>query len=203
MKKKLCLTGVLFLFTVVNCYSSMVQWNIAGWGYNSYFDYYMLGFTVPDGTGVGRGLDVISTSMHAVLTPNWEYGTLSYGTLMLQTDYNTLIDHDLFANATGFFETYLPNGMSTSEANLEIDVYNTVFLAFAIGSHYGNDFDALWYGWIEFGYNGKNVYIVNSALETTGQGIYAGTGLVVPEPSAALLAIVGLAVLGLRRRKVT
>ena len=66
------------------------------------------------------------------------------------------------------------------------------------------------YGWVELGYDGTNVFIVNgimgSAMETTGLGIYAGTGNVfgdsaIPEPASALLAFSGVALLLRRRRK--
>ena len=77
---------------------------------------------------------------------------------------------------------------------------NTIMLAFAL-SRWNETGDYIdYYGWFEMGYNGEEVYIVNSAMsEAKYGGIYAG---VIPEPSTALLALSGCALFFLRRRKI-
>ena len=82
---------------------------------------------------------------------------------------------------------------------------NTVIIAFATGEPVmQSDWDGApyFYGWVELGYKNGDIYIVNSAMELTGLGMLAGTGTVIPEPSTALLALSGIALLLLRRRKV-
>ena len=56
------------------------------------------------------------------------------------------------------------------------------------------------YGWAALLWNGTDLVLVDSAAETTGAGIYAGTYDAIPEPSAAGLFLAGLAVLAMRRR---
>ena len=199
MKKKLCLAGMLFLITVVDCYSSTVLWNIVGWQYVPGWNY-GLGLTTPVGDGFGMSIQVITSTMQATLVNTMEWQSAGIGIQLLLVTDGTLIDSALFSNWSGpFFQTYVPPGIPVSETDLIIHRYETVFLAFETTADYSTP---SFYGWIAFTFE-NGIVSITSAIETTGQGIYAGTGTVVPEPSTALLAIVGLAALGLRRRKVT
>jgi len=124
----------------------------------------------------------------------------------VQTDYNTLIDHDLFANASGsFFSGYTPSGYRMTETDVKISLYDSVFLAFAMGNfdYDAGEFVPTWYGWAELTYNGSLVSMLNSAVAATPfEGIYAGTGITTPEPSSALLILCGISALCLRRRRI-
>jgi len=62
------------------------------------------------------------------------------------------------------------------------------------------------YGWFEltYGYNAKGlaeVYVSDSACDTMGRNMIAGTYSVVPEPATALLALSGLVLLFRQRRR--
>jgi hypothetical protein len=55
------------------------------------------------------------------------------------------------------------------------------------------------YGWAALRWDGSELSMVDSAAETTGVGIYAGTHTPVPEPATGALALAGLVPLVLRR----
>ena len=63
------------------------------------------------------------------------------------------------------------------------------------------DWSDVYYGWALFEYSYGRLTLVDSALNTGGGGIYAGTSITVPipEPSSWALAALGVAAL-LRRR---
>jgi len=56
------------------------------------------------------------------------------------------------------------------------------------------------YGWVELVYDGTTLTLLDSAAETTGIGIYAGTYTAIPEPCTAGLALAGLGAIALRRK---
>ncbi len=60
----------------------------------------------------------------------------------------------------------------------------------------------IYYGWAQFEWKNGVLSLVNSAINLEGGGIYAGTDRTtpVPEPSTAMLALAGLALLIKRRR---
>ena len=66
------------------------------------------------------------------------------------------------------------------------------------------EFDKL-YGWAIFQFDGTSVSVTSSALAVGADGIYAGTGIIipkqVPEPSASVLFLVGIIGLLLKRNK--
>ena len=192
----------MLLFSMTVCHGGAVQWDTAGWGYDSFFNTQFLWVTAPDGGGVGVGVEITSTYAQATIHNNLDWGTTGYAILLLQTDYNTWVDDDLFNHSFNpFFNKYTESWGVTSETNLSILLNETIIVAFAIGGldYWSGEFLSEWYGWIEFGYTPKDgVYIANSGVETTGQGLYAG---VIPEPSTALLAMSGCVFMLLRRRK--
>ena len=226
MKKKVYVVYVLSLGVVLNCYSNNIEWGVARWEYDTgYFDNgdYMLDIVTslpwypPFSPTQSLGFRTqVSTSVNQGVFQDFRFSWAStpYSCAFLPVSYGTLIDNALYANAIDdwlpyddgddwphWVEPYAVNGLVVPKTM--DDLSNTIFVAFALYSLVFDGYMIDYYGWLEFGYDGTNIYLVNSAMETTGQGIYAGTGIVIPEPSTVLLAIVGLAVLGLRRRKVT
>jgi len=110
-----------------------------------------------------------------------------------QLQLNDLVDSSsVMGKFDDYFFCFWDGHYNDVFAPLTINQGETVYLGFFIEPLFG---------WVELGYDGTDIFIANSAMETTGLGIYAGTGIAVPEPSAVLLALSGLAVLCLRRRK--
>ena len=204
--KKVCFVCVLLLFSSTVCHGSSVQWGVSGLGYEPTFNSDFLWVWEPDTCSASASVKIMTSSGNAVIKNNLYLITAGYGMLLVQTEYDTLIDHSLFSNSSGsLFQAYDPLGGIISEKNVAISLYDTVFMAFAIGGiDYGTgEFIELWYGWVALTYDNQGVHVGSSAIETTGLGIYAGTGIVIPEPSSALLALSGLAVFLLRRRRPT
>jgi len=186
-------------------YAGAVAWDVANFAYVPYYGY-SLGARFPigeEGVGVGVQVDVTTSAGQAILKNALGDYPLSYGILFLQVNENTLIDSDLFLNSSGsFFQTYAPSGEPISEKDVKISQYETVYLAFAMGSydpHVGEIWSA-WHGWISITYTGTGFDVASARVEMWPDGIYAGTGITVPEPSAVLLALSGFSLLLLRRR---
>ena len=212
--KKIWVSVAVSLIAFSFCHGGAVAWNNA-WVDNSYGSPrlgIMLAYPSSDPMSniVGYTLtdiNVASTPTQAVVTMDDKMLASVCTILLLPVSYGTPIDYGLFANSTDpFFRTYNPaTGTSISQTGLTIPLYETVFLAFAfenLSTIPPGSFTDLSYGWVELGYKDGEVYVVSSAQETTGLGLYAGTGTAIPEPSTTLLALSGLAVLCLRRRKI-
>jgi len=196
--KKLCFIFALILAAAA-CHSSSVEWGVASF-WPTFDKLYGLGVQVPAyGASADADIAVTTSPTQAILKNNLEYYTIGYGIVLLQVDYNTLIDQDLLLNSSDpFFSTYPPYPapqIRISETDVIIPLYETVYLAFAWGG-LGSDLC----GWVALTYDDTGVHLVGSAMDMTRQGIYAGTGITVPEPSIALLALSGLSLLLLRRR---
>ena len=58
------------------------------------------------------------------------------------------------------------------------------------------------YGWVKIGYSNGQIVVEAAAIDLDGGPMIVGGGAFIPEPSSALLLLVGGAVLGLRRRRV-
>lgn len=102
--------------------------------------------------------------------------------------------------------------MSKGSPGQEVDIsfsgpsaaYKTIFLGFCNGNtDWGGTGGNVW-GWVELLIHGLDVSLVSSCLVTDADGIIVGTDTYLshstPEPSCALLLLVGVGVLSLRRR---
>ena len=215
--------GCIFLLSLIAlvCHGGpAVQWDIAFWtgGNDSRLTIALIlpSPEPPDPMFPSHNVGYTHTDISKSFTPRQAVLNLnllrsSSFPLLLQTSYGTLIDHDFFHHSDDpFFQTYDPStGGLVGETDLVIpktnkQLSNTVLLAFAFG-YFDTDsssYEAFVYGWIEFRYDGNDVFIVNSAATwDSGQGILAGTGTIVPEPSVALLALSGVALFLFQRRR--
>ena len=123
--------------------------------------------------------------------------TAAVGHSWFETAHGSPIDMTAASLATPFVENF-------SDDWTPVNLYlNQVF-------HLGFWLDVDWsgtpssttdiYGWAALLWDGTELTLVDSAAETTGVGIYAGTYDAIPEPAVAGLLLVGLAVLTMRRR---
>ena len=215
MLKKIIVLG--FLAIALNCVASSIQWGVITYLPNSKVDWSeeegWITFSSFEGIPKQGALNRFEvcfllelSSLGATLSRG---GTMLLGydsSLWRVVDEGDFISYDtMFTGQDDYFSNDWKAG-PWSDVFIRTD--ETVILAFMAGNIFweyenGGAEAEKWYryGWVELGYNGTDIYIVNSAMETTGLGIYAGTGSVIPEPATALLALSGLALLWRRRRK--
>ena len=206
MKKKVCFVFSLMLFASV-CRAATVQWNVVGiydvqgslWQ-DVYGCDHVLGVSADHFIEQIAGYKTVNPSSSSVVLSGQNGATLaSNAHAWRQLNYGDLVDAtSVMGDFNDYFFALFDGHYNDVFSNLVINRGESVYLGFFIENH---TLDPL-FGWVELGYDGKNVFVVNSAMETTGLGIYAGTGQVVPEPSTALLALVGISALCLRRRRV-
>ena len=116
----------------------------------------------------------------------------------MQVAVGDLIDEAFVRSRDGYF--YRRNLYGQEMLRSDYDIIFTggddVFLGVAVARSYDNPSDVL-YGWVQFHLdaNGK-ASMITSALDVDGDGVRVGA---TPEPSSALLLLVGGALLVLRR----
>ena len=87
---------------------------------------------------------------------------------------------------------------------LPITVNQPFYLAFdfplGLFNPPGNNLYADMYGWAKLNYDGTSLQLLDSAAETTGVGIFAGTQDAVPEPGTLGLLLASIGAIVARRR---
>ena len=152
--------------------------------------------------------------MGVIITADPEMIVTAYGDNWVQVEEGGLVDASTTRNQDHYFfhgwlddgadETYTPRADDpiTAAYNSTFDFY----LGFATAAEYAGSWNDPWkyvyYGWAQFTYSNGTITLVDSALNTEGGGIYAGTGITtpVPEPATGLLSFLGILLL-LRPRK--
>ncbi len=97
--------------------------------------------------------------------------------------------------ATPFADNIIP-----TLGTVNIDINQIFYLGFWLDADAGGAPSDI-YGWAALRWDGAALTLVDSAAETTGVGIYAGTYDAIPEPATAGLLLAGIAAALLRRRR--
>ena len=119
-------------------------------------------------------------------------GTVGIAYRWFAVGYGELIDFGLAASSDPFADN-----ITSEYGSIHLDSDQPFYLGFRLG---GPDYPETEYGWAELLYNGTAISVFSSATERTGVGIYAGTGMAVPEPSTIGLLSIGALCLACRRR---
>jgi len=212
MKNSCCCLG-LFFFTTV-CHAGTVKWDVvdifnpSGTFWQEYCDN-LLDLNVGDITCQMVGYKILYQDRFEIILSGQNeitYASYAHGWRELEYRYGELVDSQ---SMIGDFDDYFfifGNGHYDDDLkNLTIRRGQSVYLGFFIEVNiYDYDMhtsiNTPLFGWVELYYNGSYIEVKRSVIETTGQGIYVGTGFITPEPSTALLALSGCALLLLRRR---
>jgi hypothetical protein len=105
-----------------------------------------------------------------------------------------IVNYDaVFGNHNDYFLVY--SDSIYRNRNVSIPNGQSVYLGFVSvsGGAYDNYYQ---YGWVQLGYDGDKVYVMNSAVDISGNSIIVG----IPEPAILTLVAFGIVAAGLRRR---
>ncbi len=157
--------------------------------------YYTLSTGLAGDAGVA-GVDVVVEDDEVgTMLDAWGVIT-AVGSFWYETDLGDPVDADAVATADPFAENF-----TGALGSVDMAVDEIFYIAFWLdtdGGGAGGSTDV--YGWVALVYDGTTLTLVDSAAETSGVGIYAGTYTPIPEPDTACLALTGLAVLVTGRR---
>lgn len=131
----------------------------------------------------------------------------AYSTTFVKMDIGETVDllTTYYADEVFYAFGFRPGEEETSENyrysgdyDIVVSSYGTQTFYLGFGVEGRCDGADTWlYGWLEVSVNGNELSVVNSAIGLNGQSMTVG---VIPEPSAAMLLILGLAPMALRRR---
>ncbi len=185
-----CLLGAV-LFASARVYAATVVWPGAHLTQKT-DDYYLIYTDAAGGAG-GAGVFVLVEAGASDPALVAEDATIAVGLIFYETDLGEPVDADAVTAATPFAEN-----LTYTMGSLDMVVDEIFYLGFWLGDTPGG-VDSI-YGWVALVYDGTTLTLVDSAAETSGVGIYAGTYTPIPEPNTACLALTGLAVLVTGRR---
>ncbi len=171
----------------------VVEWNtVRGGGGGTFFRFYT------DLTGVSDA-GIEGTMIPDYLLDNvlllTDRGTIACAHSWFPVAYGSLVDETAWQTATNFLADFSD---ACNLGSLTLVKDESLYLGFRLDGHDYAPYKE--YGWAELLYDGATVSVISSATERTGLGIYAGTGVAIPEPATAGLLMIGAGVLAWRRR---
>ena len=117
----------------------------------------------------------------------------------MQVDVGDLINEEFVRSQSGYFyrRNLYGEEVLRSDYDIVFPADSDVYLGVAVARRYDTPLDVL-YGWVQFHRDeGGAVSFVTSALDLTGDSVVVGG---IPEPSSALLLLVGFGLLATRRK---
>ena len=173
----------------------VVEWNtVYGGGNGGSFDLYtdLKGFS---DAGI-EGTMIADYFLGSILLLA-DRGTIACAHSWFPVIYGSLVDETAWQTASSFLADFSD---ACNLGSLTLVKDEPLYLGFRLDS---GDFPPhkREYGWAELLYDGATVSVISSATERTGLGIYAGTGMAIPEPATAGLLILGASVLAWHLRK--
>ena len=141
-------------------------------------------WTQPNLSGDGASI-LIAIDSNLVLRPtNYSVGI---GHVWYSVTPGTAIDSAFAASAPAFANAFTGD----LSGRIQLSLGQTFLLGFWLDANgNSNPGSGDRFGWARFTYNSSGLSLVDSAIESTGTGIIAGTTTVVPEPSTVWLFLV-------------
>ena len=160
---------------------------------------HVIGSDVSPGGGTGVLLELLSGPGPAfsLQADNMTAGIIH---MWFATQYGAAVDESAMAGAD-----FLARSDTMEFGSIGVPLNQIFYLGFRLDGPPSPDYphppSYYIYGWAALLWNGTTLALVDSAAETTGVGIYAGTYDAIPEPTTVGLLLAGLAILAVRRRR--
>ena len=188
---------IMFVCMVVTGYGANVKWNKA----------FIEVFPCPDGEhamNVSLGAppylpmwgDIDVQSGKLVLSATM-FTFMEYANTFVLASFGEVVDQNYMNEQSEYFSyaKYGEEDSGRSDYSIILGEDDFVYLAFMNETSGGQRF-----GWVQIGLEEDVLRVLGSAWDVDGGAMYVGGGAV-PEPTGAMLALVGMALLALRRKR--
>ena len=190
------LIGMLLCAISMNVVASEVVWNTLtiydmGPSYSAYLSNEQAANIEFHAESVGAGVRLSAVK--------WNYAEICNAWML--TEVGVLVDETFVKDATGYF--HMNNIYGNRECRVDYEILipdnESVYLAFAYAK--SGTPTAVNFGWAEIAVDADGrPQVIRSATDLGGSAIVVGA---IPEPSSALLLVMGLAMIVLRRKECT
>ena len=189
-----CFAAVVSFLFCLSCSASTVEWGTLT------IEKYSGGYYC---TAWPLDMDSHRSGDTIILTGS-TYDNLAYASLWVEVFAGDVITgQGLYENETSYFAyaNHTPDWdpIEFSDYSVSVSKGESIYLAVALDiAHEGREF---WTGWMELTVNESgDVVALNSAFDRSGGSLVVGA---IPEPTHGMLLLLGLSVLGLRRRRIS